>query len=164
MRHFLSTLLLALAAAAFANDFRGLPWGSTREQIRAAETWELVEERQDGLLYQGTIAGLNALVYYFILPETNQLAAARYVIVDNYHPFNDSGYTIEDFRNLASLLEQKYDRPSERGTHAATWQLDDTKIVLRRQFSRSDSFNTIDYRSEELGDEWDAWTRSQNPF
>lgn len=167
MRLVWTTIMLAAFTLALAQDFRGMEWGASREQVKATETWELVEERQDGLLYRGAVAGLNALAYFFILPEADQLAAARYVFVDDYSIGYDSQYTLDDFENLAALLSQKYGSPSNSRIFTSDpyqWALQDTEIFLRREEEKGDWFVAIDYWSVDLRDAWDAWLTSQNPF
>jgi len=37
-------------------------------------------------------------------------------------------------------------------------------VTLVQNEDKDNFFNTIDYRSKELGDEWDAWVTKQNPL
>jgi hypothetical protein len=173
MRRLVAILFCTLIAVTHAQDFRGAAWGATKEQVKTSEAWELVEERDDGLLYRGQVAGLGALGYYFIIPASNQLAAARYVFVDKYGeesfgklPSVDRQYTADDFRNLFALLSQKYGEPTAGSAAgpSATWQSDTTTVTLTNNEDKDNFFNTIDYRSKELGDEWDAWVTNQNPL
>lgn len=173
MRYVL-VLIAMLMTLAHAQDFRGAAWGASKEQVKTSESWELVEERNDGLLYKGQVAGLDALAYYFVIPSSNQLAAARYVFVDTYgesgsikNPYEDEDYTGDDFRNLHALLSQKYGPPASEASYGnmrAVWETDSVTVTLVQNEDKDNFFNTIDYRSKELGDEWDAWVTNQNPF
>jgi hypothetical protein len=82
-------------------DFRRSPWGSTKSQVKAVETDQLVEEADDQLIYKGTIAAFPChMLYHF---EGDVLVRGSYHI--DHH---DDGMDGVAYRRLYELLESKY--------------------------------------------------------
>lgn len=105
----LVALVVMATPLALAQDFRGIPWGSSRDYVKASET--LTPSYQDAkeLDYQAVVAGFDVGVVYAFVPGSGELAMAGYVFhVDH----TDTNLYIDDYDKVKAILAAKYGPPS----------------------------------------------------
>lgn len=93
-------------------DFRGVLWGMSREEVRAAEDLPFVGDTDGGLSFGPIeVADLNTLVLYSF--AENQLVQASYAVLSEH---TDDGHFIGDRDRLEKLLRDKYGNPVKDDT------------------------------------------------
>ena len=100
-------LALAGAVTAEARGFRGVAWGATPEEVRAAEKLPLHHDLEHEIAYWNfEFAGVEAgLVYAF---EAGRLVEARYV---SRHATDDPAEDLADYESFRATLDEHF------GTH-----------------------------------------------
>lgn len=110
MKHLFNALFLIAAILytlpSTAQDFRKVSWGMSKSEVKQAEELELFDERDDGLLYETTIANEDVYLVYFFFK--GKLTRAKYLLSAEY--LNDNQH-YEDYIALNELLEKKYGEP-----------------------------------------------------
>ena len=91
------------------NSFRNSKWGMSKEEVTALEVkMDPVEVNKNTIKYKTQILGKNVeLIYLF---SQNKLAAAAYILEDNYL---NSKHFLNTYRQFTSALTQKYGPPEE---------------------------------------------------
>ncbi len=146
-----AALVLALHAAPLraAEGFRGIPWGSTRDEVTAQAGPALLES-EEMLLYADTLAGYGVMATYVFADGV--LVSGGYLLTDEF--VNANRY-LEVYDLFVELLEQKYGPPILNRSHwkggalfrddpadwglavsmgylerTAYWQTDETRIMV----------------------------------
>jgi hypothetical protein len=104
-------LILLCYSFLFSNDFRKANWGMQMSEVKKTESVEILQETEDVLAYETTLAGFKALVIYIF--AGNQLTRAKYSIIEEHTNKNDY---IVDYSSLKELLTKKYGNPIEDET------------------------------------------------
>ena len=95
--------------------FRGVLWGTSKEQVKKVETSKIAKEDKSGgnfkgldvLYYKTEIGTLEAVIVYYF--AKNLLTRARYIIMESH---SNRNMYIQDFKNIKSQLTQKYGAPT----------------------------------------------------
>jgi len=91
-------------------DFRKTVWGMTKETVKRTEKTKPFQEEENQLIYIDTIINLNmAVIYDFV---DNKLVITGYAVMEEHS--NENLY-INDYKELKSVLVEKYGEPSDRG-------------------------------------------------
>lgn len=111
IRIVLPVVLLVLSSMAFSqssesHDFRDFDWGDSVDSVKARETWPILTEDTNALVFSGEVSGKEAAAVYNFLPTG--LSMAGYVFQDSYT--NENQY-IEDFNDINSTLTRIYGVP-----------------------------------------------------
>lgn len=101
------------------NGFRNSDWGSTIKQVRKNEKLTEQEYYEGYLIYSGSIAGLDANIYYSFIDE--KLVTGSYII-SKVHVTND--LYVNDYYKLQAILIEKYGEPTNS---IVDWQVDTFK-------------------------------------
>ena len=152
-------------------DFRRTNWGMSIEDVKQAEDEDIVNEENNSLLYQSSIAGMDAFLCYVFVGR--QLVRTSYIIIMRH--VNDNAY-IDDYYTLLSLLKKKYGEPddeqivwknnnwrndSDMWGHAikqghllyqSIWKTERTEILLTLSSEDYEIGLVLQYKSRELGD------------
>ncbi|MBN1775272.1 MAG: hypothetical protein JW817_02270 [Clostridiales bacterium] len=89
-----------------SEGFRGAIWGMSKEQVKDTESLSLLQEMDEVLMYQGSIAGLSCYIGYIFSGDV--LVRGKYLITQQHSNKTDF---ITDYGNLKSLLAKKYSEP-----------------------------------------------------
>lgn len=151
-------------------DFRNVNWGVNPEEVKSAETEELVDTSDDGITYATTLSGYDVTLAYFF-NDDGQLYQAMYVL-DEKHS-SDNLY-LSDYEALQRGLTEKYgdpdeekdvwlddlykDNPQKYGFAVAVghyvrkscWNLDNTEIDLIIMGDNFDITVAVQYKSNEI--------------
>ena len=138
-----------ILTAGTGSGFRNVPWGSPRTSVLASEEGPPVTQLKEFILYSGTVASLDANVFFGFADE--MLVRGKYSITEEHANLT---LFLGDYDHLKRLLIKKYgtphnedefwandlylDDPSEWGmavgsghlTKHASWTTDDTEIFL----------------------------------
>lgn len=123
-----------------AADFRGVRWGNTPEQVRAAESGTPETLAQTGafslvLTYSGEFNGRAAKIIYIF--SNGKLERARYQFTAKHEDLNDF---IADYRSVEPLLRKAFGDPvSEK----AVWA-DDSLQEERKSYLEQDRATPAD--------------------
>lgn len=158
----------------FGNDFRKADWGMSISEVKQTEETEILQETDDIIAYETTLAGYKALVVYIF--AGNQLTRAKYSFIEEHSNKNDY---ISDYSNLKNLLTKKYGNPYEDETYwkndlyrddysdwgfavslghllyYAKWNSDRTEIFAVLQGENYQIRTVIEYTSKNLGEQED---------
>lgn len=104
-KYFLFILMLLIASTLFA-QFRGVEWGASKGDVKEVEGSAPIFEEDLYIVYQDTIGGLKANVFYQFYND--KLASAAYIFTEQHS--QDNGY-ISDFKMVDDLLTEKYGEP-----------------------------------------------------
>lgn len=88
-------------------DFRGFSWGESISAVREKESYELIHEIENGLLYKGSISNVRVLIHYEFID--GKLSSGMYLNIEQHTNKNDY---ISDYNRLKELLSMKYGMPS----------------------------------------------------
>jgi len=111
MKKLLFICFLLLSSLLFSNDFRKVNWGMNKDEVKKAETMEIIQESDDIIAYQTNLAGMQTLLIYIF--ADNKLTRAKYSIIDEHSNKNDY---ISDFSKIKELLSKKYGNCEEDET------------------------------------------------
>lgn len=103
MRRSLLILSFFIATNVEAQDVRNLKWGWNQSQVKVAEKFKLIQQKQDQLSYEGSISGKKYLVLYTFI--NNQLVSAFMLFQEKY--INKNNYIVE-YEGLKERLTAKY--------------------------------------------------------
>ena len=95
----------------FSDDFRKANWGMKMSEVKKTEAGKILQETEDVLAYEATLAGFKTLVIYIFAGD--QLTRAKYSIIEEHSNKNDF---ITDYSSLKDLLTKKYGNPMEDET------------------------------------------------
>ncbi len=99
-------LVLAAIAPTYAEDFRGVDWGSPLAKVQKTEEAALLKAGKDFLFYKGELAGIDVrFMYKFV---NDRLVEGSYLNSATHTNRNDF---ISDFKKLKELLTKKYGAP-----------------------------------------------------
>ncbi|MCK4325552.1 hypothetical protein KAW55_02220, partial [bacterium] len=87
-------------------DFRKISWGMNKEQVKKMETAKLINEDEDSIAYQASVAGLDCAIFYKF--TQGKLVNAGYSITQAHSNKNDY---ISDYNKLKKILTKKYGKP-----------------------------------------------------
>ncbi len=102
-------LLLSSFFATYAysqTNFRNTHWGMSEAEVKGAETAELLNRSQEGLLYKTKVADFDAVAFYSFFGD--KLAIAGYFF-DEKHLYNNDH--IDDYQTIKSYVTEKYGHP-----------------------------------------------------
>lgn len=88
------------------SDFRRTYWGMSNEDVKAAETEELVVESEERLEYSSSYAGAECIIFYEF-SKYDELFRAGYSL-----PFDDGGLAISKFLHIQDIFESYFGEPS----------------------------------------------------
>jgi hypothetical protein len=89
------------------NDFRNAKWGDSKESIMKKEGKQDTANNKDIYLFSDFVAGKSCDVAYIF--TNNKLSMAKYIFKPDHTNKNDY---IKDYRELVSLLSEKYGETS----------------------------------------------------
>jgi len=128
-----------LAASAAGDDFRGMAWGSSIDQVKAAEKAKFFGQSADSLVYKDTVAGIHMAVMYKF--AGGALVEGSYLSEEQHTNKNDY---ISDYEKIKGLLTKKYGAP-KRDDHA--WR-DDLYKDKPSDWGLAVSIGHLVYRAE----------------
>ena len=125
MKRFVFTLLIASISSLTltGQDFRKTTWGMSPNEVKESESLELVQETEDALVYETTIAGLNTYLGYIF--TDGKLTRTKYYITEIH--MNESEY-VTDYDYLNGFLKKKYGIPTQE---EVAWK-DDSPYKARK--------------------------------
>ncbi|MCH5324281.1 MAG: hypothetical protein J1E39_03605 [Eubacterium sp.] len=89
-------------------NVRNTCWGDSIEIVKSVETLELIEENDEGLLYETSISGaMTSIVYNF---NNDKLYSVYYYMDDKDH--STGNVMLSRFSNLSDMITEKYGKPS----------------------------------------------------
>ena len=89
-------------------EFRGLKWGSTREEVKSIIKDAILYDEAENLMYSSDVSGLDAqLVFWF---KSGKMNAIAYIFKE---PHSSRNLYIEDYEKIKSLLIEKYGLPAD---------------------------------------------------
>lgn len=141
---FLISFCFAIGGSSLAQDFRGFTWGSTLDNVHAAEKSILLSSiGNDELIYKDIVAGADCNVIY-LFNDNNKLASGIYLFSKSYS--NPQLY-IQDYKKFKTLLTQKYGKPANEleswsKSVTAEEKLDYGQAVTEGNLSLSSTWNT----------------------
>jgi hypothetical protein len=87
-------------------DFRNTNWGMTKVEVKATEFNELIEDKDNMLIYADVIGGdMNVIVAYIF--EDVKLFKGKYL----FHNTDDKNDHISDYKRVKETLTLKYGSP-----------------------------------------------------
>jgi hypothetical protein len=87
-------------------DFRNTNWGMTKVEVKATEFNELIQDKDDMLIYSDVIGGeMNVLVAYIF--EDGKLVKGKYL----FRTTDDENQYIHDYQRVKETLTLKYGSP-----------------------------------------------------
>lgn len=89
-----------------SDNFRGIPWGSTKEQILAKDSSPRKETGDDYLVLSGQLSDINVDITYFFW--RGHFIKGTYATLDAYNDF--AGY-LEKYDYIKRVLIKKYGQP-----------------------------------------------------
>lgn len=174
-------VLVALPSHATETHFRNARWGMTEAEVIETEGREPSEKAAGVLVYTGTVAGLDALIFYQF--TDGFLSEGVYAIVEQYTNPNNHA---RDYDTLKDLLTEIYGEPEsendvwknpyyrnrptdERGRAAsrgelimyASWSTDSTAIQLLLGGENYRAGLYISYKSLQHQEESDRQRREE---
>ncbi len=106
-----AVLALSLGLA-FADGFRGIPWGSSREYVKSHEPFLLKDSSLRELCYVGTVNIFQNTDVYYVFTDEGHLAAGAYVFGNNlFASANSVADERKDFNRIELYLRDKYGDP-----------------------------------------------------
>lgn len=111
MRARLAFVISITTLPAMAADFRSAEFGMSPDQVRASEPGVEWIESGDRLGFETRIGTVDALAVYEFTDD--RFSTAMYTVTEEH--VNKTLF-IDDYRELAGLLEQKYGKPDEDET------------------------------------------------
>jgi len=162
-------VVLSFSSVLFAEDFRNVNWGMTREEVKNREVGQLIKEDNNFVLYMLELNGYDfALIYIFY---DNKLITARYGLMETFIN-NQKHIRVKD--DFLELLKDKYGeianpsitmlwsndaykgKPSKYGTAVSLgyltyiyrWETDDMKIYLSLYNGEYGNSLMIEYNSK----------------
>lgn len=152
-------------------NFRGLPWGSSKEDVKKVEGERTISQSTSNqgletLVYGGKADDLDCVFAFYFADK--KLVRGRYIFSEN-HP--DKNLYIDDFQTVKASLIEKYGKPKEdemmwsddlykndrtewgkaiAGGHLAyhaEWILPDTVIMHQLRDMNSDLTHALQYES-----------------
>ena len=100
------TMAAVFLSMAAAQGFRGMPGGSTEYYVKSHESFTLVSDQSENLIFSGTVANLDVYAAYQFVG--NKLARAVYLFNENHS--NENQY-LDDYYSVESILTAKYGAP-----------------------------------------------------
>jgi hypothetical protein len=94
--------------AAGGADFRGAKWGMTKDEVKASEKAELMQEQDDALFYDASISGIDCVAIYIFAKKV--FVRAKYFFSASHTNLNDY---IMDYFTINKLLVAKYQEPTD---------------------------------------------------
>lgn len=167
---FFVLISLALATAAFADDFRGATCGMTRQQVIELEGSPPEYQSAGAITFLDDVAGFEVVVIYGFVKATGELAWAGYSFLDTHT--NENQY-LSDFRSIEGILKNKYgqmkssdeywnddlyrDDPSDHGMAILVgdyslynvWETPSTKIIHSLSGENFEANHGVSYYSHE---------------
>ena len=117
-RFVLAVAFVCVASFVSGQDFRKTTWGMTKSQVKASEDLEIMEQDEDVIMYETTLAHNDVYVIYVF--TNGKLTRSKYVL--NEVHLNSQDF-VADFENFERLLTKKYGDPYE---HKKNWLDKDT--------------------------------------
>lgn len=168
----LTTCIFAIAVSlpALGQDFRGVNWGMTMEEVKQNENLELIREEEKDLTYITSIGGIDCLLFYSFVDD--QLYNAMYWMIEEHATKNRY---LDDYQRLRKMLIQKYgtpimddeiwgrslykDEPDRKGfaisigdlTMLAEWETENTEVSIMLWGDNYEIKHAISYESKEYG-------------
>jgi hypothetical protein len=88
--------------------FRGMPWGSTAEQIRQANLEKPTFESENNLIYRDTINDLDTACSFILADD--RFVRGKYKFLEGH---TDANRYLWDYEGIEKLLKEKYGDPNE---------------------------------------------------
>lgn len=95
--------VLITSSTAMSQDFRKATWGMSPSEVKSSESDELIQESDEILVYETTLAGFEAYAGYIF--ADGKLVRAKYILTEEHTNENDY---IDDYNRLNGLLKKKY--------------------------------------------------------
>ncbi|MFH1300168.1 MAG: hypothetical protein ABIK07_03835 [Planctomycetota bacterium] len=167
-------------------NFRKVSWGMTRSEVIAAEENEIAFETDSAIFYEGTVAGLDALIIYVFAAgicirakysvkeeHSNQnrnisdYIKIRELLVDKYGPVAGKDDEYADMFWFNDLYQDEYDSWGLAVSighlhYMSEWKTLDTKIGLVLHGDNYDMVLSVEYSSVELAHLEDQIEKSQH--
>lgn len=154
MKKWILLFVFILACPVWAGDFRDATWGMTREEVKAVEKSEIIEERKyelqkvgDALVYREYPGKDSSLVFYYF--NRGKLYKGEY-----WRRYGGKRTSRKDYSKAKKLLSNKFGEPKKDGTtwengrlaYCAEWEAGNTNIELIVYGESSVVNHTIIYR------------------
>jgi len=92
-------------------DFRGIPWGASRQEVRAKEAQGAMHDTDELLVYPQRLSDMDAEAVYIFVAD--RLVRAKYMFREEFS--NENRY-IDAYLRVKSLFAGKYGEPVEDST------------------------------------------------
>jgi hypothetical protein len=159
-----------LLSSISSGGFRKSRWGMSPDEVKAAETADLLREGDGLIIYDGKVLGLDCAILYILVHD--QLVRAKYVVTAEHS--NKTAY-LSDFDSLKEMLTKKYGEPAQDNVYwkndlyrddysewgmavsighlsfFTTWDMDETTVILALNGDNFEINLNIEYTSNELG-------------
>lgn len=137
-----SIFLLSIATLSFSQDFKGLEWGISQDDVVNKEQGD-VSRLGSRLVYLKQLGGLDAeLVYFF---DEGRLFSAEYHIRHNFKSLNDY---ILHFNIFRKLLTEKYGDPFSTDVQWKDDKYRDDPIKYGEAIAKGSLILTTTWRTE----------------